>query len=53
MIQEAKAAPAPGDGSDIQEAQFSDYEDEDDTRMYADTEENILSDPMAAWLSQI
>ena len=54
MIQEAKAAPAPGEGSDIQEAQFSDYEDEDeDTRMYADTEENILSDPMAAWLSQI
>ena len=52
MIQEAKAAPAPGDGSDIQEAQFSDYDDED-VRMYADTEENILSDPMAAWLSQI
>ena len=54
MIQEAKAAPAPGEGSDIQEAQFSDY-DEEDERMFAETSEpkNILSDPMAAWLSQI
>lgn len=54
MIQEAKAAPAPGEGSDIQEAQFSDYNEEDE-RMFAETSEpkNILSDPMAAWLSQI
>ena len=51
---EAKAAPAPNAEPQIQEAQFSDYDDEDE-RMFAETSEpkNILSDPMAAWLSQI
>lgn len=46
LIQEAKQAPAPGAESDIQEAQFSD-------RFYTDVDEDIFTDPMAGWLSQI
>jgi len=42
-IQDAKQSPAPGEAGDIQEAQFSE----------AEIQENILKDPMASWLKTI
>ena len=53
MIQEAKQAPAPGQEDDIQEAQFSfsDYDDDYEERYFTDSD--VFGDPMESWLSQI
>lgn len=49
-IQQAKEAPAPGQEEDLQEAQFSNEEDEEDndSRLFSDNENTLTN-----WLSRI
>ena len=47
-IQQAKEAPAPGQEEDLQEAQFSNEEENDDPRLFSEGE-----DTLTTWLSRI
>ena len=49
-IQQAKEAPAPGQEEDLQEAQFSYYYENEDPRLFAESEGE---DTLTTWLSRI